>query len=129
MTRSDPVAEFLKRRGCADHVVREGFGGLLARWEAFAREVAAGYNASMEDYLNDLDTRQLLAETSSLLPPHAFHRFQPRLQAADEEFRLHSRPVAECLWGPENAEEMGWCAPANWWYYRLPEHPGADFPG
>ncbi len=129
MIPSDPVGEFLKRRGCADDIVREGFAGLLARWERIAREVAAGYDLPMEDYLNDLDARQILAEAGVFLSPGASHRFQPRLAAADREFRAHTRPVDECLWGAENEEEMGLDAVANWWYYRLPDHPGPGFPG
>jgi hypothetical protein len=129
MTPADPVTEFLLTRGCSEQVVREGFPGLLGRWESIAQDVAAGYDFAMEDYLNDLDARQILAEALPHVAVAWLAEFQARLDAADELFRKHTTEIPECLWGDENAFEMNWTPSANWWYYRIPEHPGPGFPG
>ena len=63
MSASDgSVADFLRARGCSAQVVDGGLAGLLARWAATVEELAAGYRWTFDDYLNDVDGRQILEE-------------------------------------------------------------------
>ena len=55
------VDRYLTGSGAGTHLLGLGMDGLIARWEAIADEVAAGYRLGLDDYLNDLDLRQILA--------------------------------------------------------------------
>ena len=86
---------------------------LIERWE----RIAAGPVAlGDDDWLNDLDVRQLLHDLG--LRERAPYR--DRLRAADARFRAATLPVRTCLWGEENAHRHGWTRRRNWWYYRIP---------
>jgi hypothetical protein len=56
------IKEYLKNRGCAEHVWSGGREGLIQRWKDFVAEVERGYcpTCVMEEYWNDLDTRELI---------------------------------------------------------------------
>ena len=56
----DPIRRFLRARGVADHVVAGGLDGLVADWEHTAERVESGYALGLDDYLNDLDARQII---------------------------------------------------------------------
>ena len=52
---SDPVRDYLQKKGCADHVINGGLAGLVETWEGIVESVAEGYSLGLDDYLNDLD--------------------------------------------------------------------------
>jgi len=60
MVKKDPVSEFLKERGCPAHVIRGGLMGLIDSWETTVESVERGYSLGLDDYLNDMDGRQLI---------------------------------------------------------------------
>jgi hypothetical protein len=62
MTEDDSVREFLSDRGCPDEVVTAGLDGLVSEWERAVVQVESGYPLGLDDYLNDLDGRQLLED-------------------------------------------------------------------
>jgi hypothetical protein len=64
MGAGNAVARKLRERGTAEHIVREGAEGLIARWRTFISQVEAGYPLGLEDYRNDLDIRSLIAFTT-----------------------------------------------------------------
>jgi hypothetical protein len=119
----DPVREFLKRRGSAEHVVRGGLPGLVENWERVVESVKRGYNLGLDDYLNDMDGRQLLDEALKLAK--ADEAYIERVRRADESMRLLVKPIARSLWGEENAKEHGWSAQQNWWYFAVPIKAGS----
>ena len=55
------IRQWLRERGCPEHVWRAGREGLIESWRRFADEVERGYPVGLEDYRNDLDTRALIA--------------------------------------------------------------------
>ena len=116
----DPVRGYLARRGAAAHVVAGGLAGLLAGWERFCGEVERGSELSLDDYLNDLDQRQLSADAW----PHATRseqaRERPGLRAADARFRAATVPREGCVWGPEVARKHGLTRARAWWTYVVP---------
>lgn len=120
----DPVRAFLRGRRCARHVVDGGLEWLVKAWEGLAEEVEGGYDAGLEDYLNDLDLRQILAEAMAAVAAEEWAAERPRVQAADARFQAASAPRPSCLWGERAERERGWNAAANWWYYRIPRRPG-----
>ena len=68
MRADNAVHEFLLSRGCPDDVVQMGLEGLLGEWERAVAQVESGYPLGLDDYLNDLDGRQLLEESLEVAP-------------------------------------------------------------
>jgi hypothetical protein len=120
----DPVRRFLRERGCPDEVVDGGLAGLAADWERIAGEIESGYAFGLDDYLNDLDTRQLIEEAMELAPDAERDRERGVVLGADERVRRCVSPTGECLWGERVAEAEGWTPEQNWWYFSLPRAPG-----
>ena len=118
----DPVREFLKRRGSPEHVVRGGLPGLVENWERVVESVKRGYNLGLDDYLNDMDGRQLLDEALKLAK--ADQAYIERVRRADESMRRLVKPIGRSLWGEKNAKEHGWSAEKNWWYFAVPVNAG-----
>lgn len=116
----DPVRRFLRARGVADHVVEGGLEGLVASWEAIAAQVEAGYPLTLDDYLNDLDVRQII-EVVLRSMPEPDGPLVNRLRHADARMLSGTVPASRCVWG-----EGGWTRRRNWWYYIVPRSPGPD---
>lgn len=122
----DPVREYLREKGCGEHVVSGGLAGLVQAWERMVASVAQGYSLGLDDYLNDLDARQLLAEAWEVAPADERQLYQSRVTEADAQMKSLLRPADECLWGDEIAEEEGWTREEQWWYFGFPINAGGD---
>jgi hypothetical protein len=84
MAPGNAVSRKLRERGAAEHIVREGAEGLIARWRNFVAQVEGGYQLGLEDYRNDLDIRSLIAFTA----------LDCEVASEDERFRrllIHTR--------------------------------------
>lgn len=121
---SDKVSEFLRSRGCADDVVAAGLEGLVSEWERVVDQVREGYPLGLDDYLNDLDSRQMLEDALELAPDDEQTVARERVRTADLRMRTVVTPAAECLWGARVASVEGWNPERNWWYFNLPRSPG-----
>lgn len=122
----DLVRAHLAERGSPDFVVKGGPAGLVAMWEDFAKAVGKRYEHAMEDYLNDLDARQLIADVWSLASPATTRRLATRLAVADKKVRAATTASATCLWGSRVAKRESYAPEANWWYYIVPKKAGAE---
>jgi len=120
----DPVREYLKRSGAPYSVVAQGLRGLVENWERVVTQVVEGYNLTLDDYLNDMDGRQMLANALELAPLEVREAFLPRVRDADMRIRLNLVPAGRCLWGGIVAEDEGWTADSHWWYFEQPRNPG-----
>lgn len=122
---TDPLRRFLRRRGCPGPVVEDGLDGLLEQWERTTLEVEGGYDFGLDDYLNDMDARQLIEETFAAAPRAWSPSFLRRLRVADTRARA-ATIATRCLWGDEVATHRGWTPERHWWYFALPAEPGED---
>lgn len=130
MTPADPVAAFLRDRGLADEIVSEGAEGLVARWEQAARDAERErYPFGIEDWLNELDGRQLLHELATRVPAALPAGLAARLAEADARLEAVTVTAGACLWGDSLAARMGWRAAHEWWYWRTPRAVVEDFEG
>jgi hypothetical protein len=116
----DPARDYLRERGCGERVIAGGLEGLVESWEKTVREVENGYSLTLDDYLNDLDARQLIADALAVADDQQRAAIEARLRRADEMMRSLTTPVKVCLWGEEVANEEGWTAEKNWWYFARP---------
>jgi hypothetical protein len=121
---SDPVRDFLRQSGASHSVIASGLRGLVENWERVVRDVSKGYNLTFDDYLNDMDGRQLLENAMGLAPEEIREAYRERVKAADTKAEAVLVPSSRCIWGQIVADEEGWKADRNWWYFRLPRVPG-----
>ncbi len=119
----DPVRDFLRRSGAPYALIASGLRGLVANWERVVELIAAGYPHGLDDYLNDMDSRQLLENALELAPPALREEVLARVREADRRVRLHLMPAGRCLWGAIVAEEEGWNPERHWWYFERPAAP------
>jgi hypothetical protein len=122
---ADPVTEYLRERGCPQHVVARGLAGLVEGWEKTVDSVASGYQLGLDEYLNDMDGRQLIEDVLSLCEPVFTTTYIERVHRADMRMQQLVKP-APCLWGEATAAEYGWSKEANWWYFSEPTNPGDE---
>src|SRR5215510_13552076 len=83
----DPVREYLHERGGSERVIEGGLKGLVEDWEKTVRSVEEGYGLTLDDYLNDLDARQLIADVLSVARDDQRAAVNARLNHADEKMR------------------------------------------
>jgi len=124
MDDGDAVRRFLRERGCPDDVISGGVPGLIADWERAVELVVTGYPLGLDDYLNDLDGRQLIEDALELIPSAERERVRGQLRALDERMKSRVSMADECLWGDAVADAEGWTPDRNWWYFSLPRAPG-----
>ena len=130
MSATDVVQAFLRDRGLADEVVAAGAAGLITRWEQAARDLEREiYPFHVEDWLDELDGRQLLDELVAAVPDALGAALQARLAEADSRIKAATDVVAVCLWGDVLARRLRWKAEREWWYWRAPMRAAADFEG
>ena len=119
----DPVAQYLATRGVSDEIRARGLRGIVAQWEAIAAS-AARYDLTLEDWLNDLDLRDIIAGAVTAAPEHERRAILDLLARADELFRTATVETKQSLWGDAVASADKHCARQQWWYFRHPAHPG-----
>ncbi len=130
MSTSEDVRVFLQSRGLADETIEAGAAGLVARWEQAARDAEhERYPFGIEDWLNELDGRQLIAELDSSVKGALTSAQQARVRDADARVEAVTERTTECLWGERMAKRMRWSAKAHWWYWRRPRAVADDFEG
>ncbi len=116
------LEDFLREEGAPDAVVRGGLEVLLAGWERAVAAIEAGYGGDYEDYLSDLDGRQLLAQALERVTRAQAAAITARLVELDRRVRAATTPIERCLWGNIVADEEGWSPEDNWWYFARPIH-------
>jgi hypothetical protein len=118
------VRAFLEARGCDAAVIERGLDGLIADWEEVAAAIDRGYPLdTLDDYLNDMDTRQLIHDVVAAIP-RAAQAVAARLAAADRRAKARLEPRGTCLWGAPLAVSRGWSPEREWWYFMQPARPG-----
>ena len=122
----DPVREFLEGRGAPEHIVEAGLDGLLERWESAVDDVEETYPLGLDDYLDDMDVRELIEGAMAVAPPETLRKAQRRLDKADARMKKLVVPAGRCLWGSDMAEEQDWTPQKNWWYFMAPREPGPE---
>ena len=112
----DPVVRYLAERGVSTELRGTGLRGIVAKWHAIASR-AERYDLTLDDWLNDLDLRDIVAGAMSVAPEHERQAVESILARADDHFRRATvespRPLVA---GADRS--------AQWWYLRHPAQPG-----
>ncbi len=119
----DAVHSYLVSRGCSPLVVRRGLSGLLEHWSSIVAATERGRDASLDEWLNDMDLRDILAGALAAAAPRERSAAALRLDEADTRFHATTQP-SPCLWGEEIAHTNQWRPEWQWWYFRRPTLPG-----
>lgn len=115
----DPIRSHLARREAGGHVIDGGLDYLVEAWKRIATHVEVGDEVWMwEEWLNDLDTRELLQDLLDNVPES--RRAVAEIEAADARFRRAAIATEQCAWGERNARRHGWTRDRNWWYWTEP---------
>ena len=126
MTQDDPVTEYLAERGVASRLVEGGLSGLADRWEAIADALEDGYDLTLDDWLNDMDLRDILAGALAVAPDAARTAVSAQVAEADRRFLAGTLPSGAPLWGEEIAAEEGHDPATQPWFFRRPKRPGPE---
>lgn len=126
MSQDDPVTEYLAERGVASRLVEGGLVGLADRWEAIVDALEDGYDLTLDDWLNDMDLRDILAGALVVAPDAARTAVSAQVAEADRRFLAGTLPTASPLWGEEIAAEEGHDAARQPWFFRRPKRMGPD---
>ncbi len=130
MAGDERVRAFLRDRGIADELVADGAEGFVSRWEQAARDAEhERYPFGVEDWLNELDGRQLLHELARAVPEALGAALLARLEEADARIEAATELAPACLWGASLAKRAGWSPAREWWYWRRPRAVNEDFEG
>ena len=115
----DSIRSHLTRREAGQHVIDGGLAYLVESWNRIANQVEAGDEVWMsEEWLNDLDTRELLHDLLENVPEA--QRAAPEIEAADARFRGSAVATESCAWGERIARDEGWTRETHWWYWTDP---------
>ncbi len=120
MSREDQNAIAGVLSGVAEHVRAEGgLGYLYRRWQEVAHKVQAGYDLTIDDYTNDLSTRDILARVLRAVSPSAGRAIEAAIEEADSVFRSATVPSERTVYGkPLDLD--------GWWWHRIPKRAGEE---
>ena len=115
----DAVHRYLISRGCGPHVVRRGLTGLMDQWTGIVSGVERGLDETLDEWLNDMDLRDILSGAMAAAEPAERRTVADQLSDVDERFRVVT-VACPCVWGEVVAATNSWHAEWQWWYFRRP---------
>ena len=120
----DPVDRYFAERGVSAGVRSKGLHGILASWDVIAHN-AERYDLTLDDWLNDLDLRDIIAGAMAVASDTVVDELRDPLAQADDTFRAATVEVKQSLWGAHGAGGTRSHDPvSHWWYFRYPRRPG-----
>ena len=94
---------------------------LIDQWSEFATDLERnGYGFDLDNWLNDVDVRELILEALPMFSREELGDHALKLDQADQGFRANTRPFRRCVWGHGTQRKEKWTAQKNWWYFRTP---------
>ena len=96
---------------------------MIDDWARIAAS-AERYDLTLDDWINDLDLRDIIAGALTVASPGEQRSLHAALAHADERFRAATVECARPLAGTGGSETSP-DRDGAWWYRRTPAHPGA----
>jgi hypothetical protein len=119
------INQYCEQMKFASFVIEGGLDYLIPRWEKTVRSIKSGYTLTVDEYLNDMDTRRIIDEVWPLASDEQVEQYRNRLQVVDQEYFTFTIPVQSCIWGSKNAAKYGYSPDHHWWYYHIPTNTGS----
>ena len=119
----DEVTRYLERRGVSDAVVRLGLAGMIDAWTRIAMS-AERYDLTLDDWINDLDMRDIIAGALAAAPTSQRDDLTRSLAHADDLFRAATLEAAEPLSTSLDPDADEANSERRWWYRRYPSTAG-----
>ena len=99
---------------------------LIDQWAEFTADLARGYSFDLDNWLNDVDVRELILEALPMFSREEMGDHALKLDAADAAFRAGTRDFKRCIWGHGTQRKEKWTPQKNWWYFRTPRSSNAQ---
>ena len=100
---------------------------LIDQWVAFTADLESkGYSFDLDNWLNDVDVRELILEALPMFDREEMGDHALKLDKADETFLAATRDFKRCVWGHGTARKERWTPEKNWWYFRTPRRSNAQ---
>ena len=114
------ITQYLQKKGSAEHVIKGGVQYLLESWKNTVTQELENKDYIWEEYLNDLDSRELLAEIVKIVDMGTAKLITTNLANLDKLF-IEKTEASKCVWGENNKIRNNWDPKVNWWYFRIPK--------
>ena len=100
---------------------------LIDPWATFTAGLEGqDYSFDLDNWLNDVDVRELILEALPMFSREEMGDHALRLDEADKQFMAATRDFKRCVWGSGTAKKEKWTAQKNWWYFRTPRRTNAQ---
>ena len=100
---------------------------LVDQWAAFVTDLERqDYSFDLDNWLNDVDVRQLVAEALPMFSREEMGDHALKLDDADGLFMAATRDFKRCVLSSGTAKREKWTAQKNWWYFRTPQRTNAQ---
>ena len=100
---------------------------LIDQWATFTADLERqDYNFDLDNWLNDVDVRELILEALPMFSREEMGDHALKLDEADKAFQAGTREFKKCVWGGGTAKKEKWTAQKNWWYFRTPLRSNAQ---
>lgn len=100
---------------------------LIDQWTTFVADLERqGYNFDLDNWLNDVDVRELILEAQPMFSREEMGDHAFKLDEADRTFTAATRDFKRCVWGHGTARKEKWTPQKNWWYFRTPRRSNAQ---
>lgn len=119
----DPVMHYFVERGVSAGVRSRGLRGIIAEWAAIAHN-AASYDLTLDDWLNDVDLRDIIEGALAVAPERERKELSAVLARSDDVFRAATVPSVRSLCAQAKESATKYDPSRQWWYFRYPAHPG-----
>jgi hypothetical protein len=93
---------------------------IIDQWAEFVGSLGTGYSFDLDNWLNDVDVRELILEALPMFGPDELGEHALKLERADQAFMAETRDFKKCVWGKGTARKEKWTPQKNWWYFRTP---------
>jgi hypothetical protein len=93
---------------------------LIDQWAEFTSSLARGYSFDLDNWLNDVDVRELILEALPMFGRDEMGEHALKLDVADQTFMAATHDFKKCVWGKGTARKEKWTPQKNWWYFRTP---------
>ena len=99
---------------------------LIDQWAEFTTGLDKGYSFDLDNWLNDVDVRELILEALPMFSREEMGDHALKLDEADKQFMAGTRDFKRCVWSSGTAKKEKWTAQKNWWYFRTPRRTNAQ---